>query len=179
MKSVKVKQLDIYGWLEHQKTNNPESKRLVYDKLNSLEHNILNYLKKHHIGLDNAINGKELAERFDISVVKLRGVISKLRKHQEIIIGSCVKNGYYIPLQAEMTQALNYAESKVLSELETRVKQNPNFILKAYKVLNSIKGNLSKAVQDQITMQFNGWEQDVNYFGDKYINNKKEKECDL
>lgn len=131
MKSVKVKQLDIYGWLEHQKTNNPESKRLVYDKLNSLEHNILNYLKKHHIGLDNAINGKGLAE------------------------------------------------SKVLSELETRVKQNPNFILKAYKVLNSIKGNLSKAVQDQITMQFNGWEQDVNYFGDKYINNKKEKECDL
>lgn len=85
MKSVKVKQLDIYGWLEHQKTNNPESKRLVYDKLNSLEHNILNYLKKHHIGLDNAINGKGLAERFDISVVKLRGVISKLRKHQEII----------------------------------------------------------------------------------------------
>lgn len=163
---MKNKQMDMFEWLEQQ---DKDSKRLVWNKLNSFEYELLNYLKEHCIGVENAINGKVLANVFGVKETKIRYHIAKLRKEQSVIIGSSIKDGYYIPLQKEKKQALQYAESKVLSELETRIRQNPEFVLVVYKKLHQVRKNLDVVLQGQISMQLNGWEKDFNMFGDKYL----------
>lgn len=152
---------------------NTTSKRLVKNKLNTIQWRILNHMKVYAVGEENALSGKTFAERFDITPTLFRYHISRIRKYQEIIIGSSKNKGYYIPLEEEKTQALRYAENKTLSELETRVRQNPTFALKAFKTLNDTLKTTDKALQGQIVMQFNGWEKDINYFGDKYLEEKE------
>lgn len=146
-----------------------ESKRLVKNKLSSIEWDIINYLKDNHVGYENAITGSELSNIFNVARVTLRHYIRNIRKHHDLIIGSDIEKGYYIPLQVEKDQALQYAENKTLSELETRVRQNPIFALKAYKKLNETLKTVDKAQQGQFKMKLSGYENEtVNYFGDKY-----------
>lgn len=165
-----MKQYDIFEWLENQ---DKESKRLVYNKLNSFEYNLLNYLKENCVGLENAKKGFELGEVFGVGAVKIRYHIAKIRKQQSVVIGSTTKNGYFIPLQSEKENSLLYSQSKVLSELETRIRQNPEFILVVYKKLHQIRKNIDIVLQGQISMQLNGWEKDFNMFGDKYVKGAK------
>lgn len=146
------------------------SKRLVKNKLNTIQWRILSHMKVYAVGEKNAISGGALADRFDITPTLLRNHISRIRKHQEIIIGSSKNKGYYIPLEEEKERALRYAENKTLSELETRVRQNPTFALKAFKKLNETLKTTDKAVQGQMKMLLSGYENEtVNYFGDKYL----------
>ena len=165
-----MKQIDMFEWLESQ---DKDSKRLVMNKFNSFEYRLLNYLKEHCVGLENAKNGYELAQEFGVEATKIRYHIAKLRKEQSVIIGSNIKKGYFIPLQREKNESLQYAQSKVLSELETRIRQNPEFILNVYKKLHEISKNIDIVVQNQISMQLNGWEKDYNMFGDKYVKGEK------
>ena len=53
-----------------------------------------------------------------------------------------------------MGLALNYAQNKVISEIETVVKQNPTFILTLYKTLNLLKKELPEATHNQIEALF-------------------------
>lgn len=165
-----MKQIDMFKWLESQ---DKDSKRLVKNNLNSFEYRLLDYLKENCVGLDNAENGYKIGLEFGVSETKIRYHISKLRKEQSVIIGSHIKHGYYIPLQSEKNESLQYAQSKVLSELETRIRQNPEFILNVYKKLHEISKNIDIVVQNQISMQLNGWEKDHNMFGDKYVKGEK------
>lgn len=148
--------------------------RLVKNRLKTEDWNILNYLKENAIGLENAISSKLLSAHFGISKQMLRYRIRNIRKNQEIVIGSNIKTGYYIPLQKEKDEALRYAENKTLSELETRIIQNPEFVLKAFKTINETLKTTDKAPQGQIKMKLSGYENEiVNYFGDKYLENIK------
>lgn len=146
------------------------SKRLVKNELSTPKWNLLKYLKTNAVGFDNAIQGWELSRDLGIPITTLRAYIRDLRKHQDVIVGSDIKKGYYIPLRVEKEQALKYAENKTLSELETRARQNPQFVLKAFKRLNEVVKTLDGAVQGQIKMQLSGYENElVNYYGDKYV----------
>ncbi len=149
---------------------NTTSKRLVKNKLNTIQWRILNYMKVFAVGEENALSGSTLAYRFDITKEALRKHIARIRKRQEIIIGSSQNKGYYIPLEEEKAQALRYAENKTLSELETRVRQSPTFALKAFRKLNETLKTTDKALQGQMKMLLSGYENElVNYFGDKYL----------
>lgn len=159
-----MKQIDLFEELEAQ-----DSKRLVKNVLKSFEYRLLDYLKNNCVGRENALNGYELGKAFGVDSKKIRYHIARLRKHQSVVIGSHIKDGYYIPLAVEKKESLRYAESKVLSEVEARIRQNPDFLLTLYKHIHIIKHNLEGAVQGQITIQFNGWEKDYNRYGDKYI----------
>lgn len=149
---------------------NTTSKRLVKNKLNTIQWRILNHMKVYAVGEENALSGNTLANRFDITPALFRHHIARIRKHQEVVIGSSKNKGYYIPLEEEKAQALRYAENKTLSELETRVRQSPTFALKAFRKLNETLKTTDKALQGQMKMLLSGYENElVNYFGDKYL----------
>lgn len=149
--------------------------KLAVNKLTTQQWSILNYLKMNAVGKENCINGVVLATKFGIRVESLRIEISKIRKNQNVIVGSLRDRGYFIPLQEEKEKSLRYAENKVLSELETRLNQNPTFAIKAFKKIQETLKKVDGAPQGQITVKFNGWEKDINYFGDKYQDEKDSK----
>lgn len=151
--------------------------RIVENKLNTLEWEILDYLKEYCVGKNNAVKGWILAKSFNITEVSLRTHLSKIKKHQEVIIGSDKKLGYYIPLESEKDEALAYSQNKALGHLKNAVMQNPTFALKAYKLLNETLKKAPKEVQNQIRMKLTGHETEtVNYYGDKYLKGGKDEE---
>ena len=150
--------------------------KLVKNKLSSFEWGILDYLKGNALGKRNAISGVELANEFGISIENLRYHLVKIKKHQDVIIGSCRKNGYYIPLEKEYKESLSYSENKALGHLRNACKQNPAFILKAFKTLNELSKTLDKAHNNQFKMQLTGFERELhNLYADKYIKEREDK----
>lgn len=111
------------------------------------------YLLDNCQGVENIKQGKEIAADLEVSTEHLRYLIKKLRVEKQMIIGGN-KKGYFIPRQIEMGLALNYAQNKVISEIETVVKQNPMFILKLYKTLNTLKKELPEAMHNQLEALF-------------------------
>ena len=85
---------------------NTTSKRLVKNNLNTIQWRILNHMKVYAVGEENALNGSTLAYRFDITKEALRKHIARIRKRQEIIIGSSNNKGYYIPLEEEKARGV-------------------------------------------------------------------------
>ena len=148
---------------------NTTSKRLVKNKLNTIQWRILNHMKVYAVGEENAISGSTLAERFNITPTLFRYHISRIRKRQEIIIGSSKNKGYYIPLEEEKAQALRYAENKTLSELENRIKQNPAFALKAFKTINETLKKANKAHEGQMYFNEELKEEYTIIYGDSYV----------
>lgn len=150
------------------------SKRIVKNKLSTMQWEILNYLKENAIGKENAIFGVVLASEFGLTDKMLRYHISRIREHSDLVIGSSVKLGYYIPLQKEFKESIKYQQNRALNTLRRNAKHDHNFILKAYKILNDVARSLDHVSQGQLKMQFNGWEnEEVNFFGDKYVKDNK------
>lgn len=144
--------------------------RIVKNKLNTREWEILKFLKENAVGKENAIFGWELAYYFGITTEALRYNIANIREYQDVVIGSNTNVGYYIPLQDEYKEAVRYGQNKALSQLRRNAKKDHNFILRAYKLLNEIAKELDHVSQGQLRMQFNGWEnEEENFFGDKYV----------
>jgi len=159
------KQLTIDDFLNEKTT----SKRLVKERLHTLEHVVLKDLKTYHVSKKNAVNMSKLAYRYDVSDRDMRTIIKHLRTYQDVMVSSC-SNGYYIPLESEQDTANQMIISRALSSLDTMIDINNKYILIAYKHLNERLKTLDTATQNQMKMQFNGWERDtVNRFGDKYI----------
>lgn len=146
--------------------------RIVKNELNTQQWNILNYLKQNAVGERNLIGGKALATIFNMSETTLRKHLAIIRKKQSIVIGANM-NGYYIPLEEEREKALRYAENKNISELETRIKQNPSYAFRALSSLWKAYKEAEKEIEGQTTMQFNGWEKDFHRFGNKYLKENK------
>lgn len=145
-----------------------ESKRLVKNHLTTLEWNVLKKLKAYNIGKENAVAMETLAEQFNVTDREIRKVVKRLRQYQEVMISSCNK-GYYIPLECEQQTANKMLLNRALSSLDTILDNSPKSIGIIYKHLNEKIKTLDIATQNQIKIQFNGWEREtVNYFGDKY-----------
>lgn len=104
--------------------------------MNEKQLEILDYLKTNCKGKRNAVNGKKLAELFNIKASSVRFNIKAIKNKQDILIGSDIKVGYYIPYKKEVKDALKYRQSKVLSELKGNLKDDPSFILRVFKLLN-------------------------------------------
>lgn len=168
-----IKQTTIYDWLEKQPK---DSKRLVKNDLKTIDHEILNYLKKYALGLKNKVSGQLLATIFNFdSTNKVRYHIKRLRVDPtvSIIIGSDSK-GYWIPTEDEYLQAIQFKLNKAISEVETIVNMYP----RSAKIIQAVSGyvykQVDKSVQGQEQIQFNGWENDfINKFADKYMGDKK------
>ena len=137
--------------------------------MKTIDYAILEYLKENAVSRSNAIKGKVLAYTFGISTMQVRKSIARIRKHQDIIVGSDIKYGYYIPLKKEVKKALLYAENKTLSELENRIKQNPAFALKAYKTINETLKKANKAHEGQIYFNEELKEEYTIIYGDSYV----------
>ena len=137
--------------------------------MKTIDYAILEYLEQNAIGRSNAIKGKTIAYIFGISTMQVRKSIARIRKYQDIIVGSDIKYGYYIPLKKEVKKALMYAENKTLSELENRIKQNPAFALKAYKTINETLKKASTAHEGQIYFNEELKEEYTMIYGDSYV----------
>lgn len=74
---------------------------------------------KNHIGIENAISGKELSEIFGIDRRQLRRHIHTLRNSMDMekVIGSCNK-GYYICCEEDFDEADKRLERQALSTLK-------------------------------------------------------------
>lgn len=79
---------------------------------------IYDELKNHHVGKVNAISGKALSYKFDITERQLREYIHALREDMQFdkVILSCNK-GYYIPTEEEGTANVNRLFSHAFSTL--------------------------------------------------------------
>lgn len=88
------------------KHNEPITYR-IYDEL------------KNHIGIENAISGKELSEMFCIDRRQLRRHIHMLRNSMDMekVIGSC-NLGYYICREEDFDEADKRLERQALSTLK-------------------------------------------------------------
>lgn len=117
---------------------------------------ILEHLKDNAQGKKNAILGKELAELFNMGKSRLRFQIKKIKLAQDIIIGSDIKYGYYIPNKGELKEALRYRQNKALSELTGCIKEDPSFILKVFKSLNITK--VDDATQGQLRFNYDRYD---------------------
>lgn len=147
--------------------------RIVDNKLNTTQWNVLNYLKENCVGKANALNGVVIATELGLTTEQFRYHIARIREHQDVIIGSSRKYGYYIPLREEYREAVKYQQNKALNSIRRNAKNDASFILKAYKILNDVAKSLDGVSQGQLRIQFNGWEnEEENFFGDKYVNNK-------
>jgi hypothetical protein len=146
---------------------------LVVNKLTTIEWNIVNYLKANHVSRANAISAEKLSELFSgMDERQLRKHVARIREHQNVIVSSCGQ-GYYIPTIDEQRDANRTLVKHALSEIDTVLNNNPKLIGIFYKHLNEKVKTLDMATQNQLKMQFNGWEREVvNYFGDKYVATK-------
>lgn len=167
--------MTIFDWLEQQ---DKESKRLVKSDLKTLDYNILNYLKKHALGSNNKVTGRELMVRFGLNdTSQVRKAINSLRNDpsNHIMIGSD-SGGYYIPTKDEEEQAIRYKLSRTIGEIETMLNLYPRAAGILHRVIGYIDKGTDKVAQGQYQMQFNGWEQEtINHYADKYM---KENEND-
>lgn len=143
---------------------------LVVNKLSTIEWNIINHLKANHVTKARAIPADKLSELFSgMDERQLRKHIQRIRQYQDVIVSSCAR-GYYIPTTEEQQDANRTLLSHALAEVDTVLNNNPKLAGVIYKHLNDRVKTFDTATQNQIRMQFNGWEREtVNYFGDKYI----------
>lgn len=79
---------------------------------------LYDYLKNNHVGKVNAIKGRDLATKFNISERQLRDYISELREDMQFdkVIMPCNK-GYYIPTEAEGAADIQRLFHHAFSEL--------------------------------------------------------------
>jgi hypothetical protein len=168
-------QITIDDILAESTTTQTASKRLVKNHMTTYEWNILNHLKGNHVSRKNVISASKLSDMFNTDARQLRTHIRRIREFQNVIISSC-QDGYYIPTEDEQKEANRTLLNHTLSQMDTVINNNPKLIGIFYKRLNEKLKTLDTATQNQIVMQFNGWEREtVNYFGDKYITKKENK----
>lgn len=162
----------MFDWL---KQNESETK-LVKNDLITLEHRLLGFLKTNALGRVNVVSGSELARQFGLeSTVQVRQVIKKLRNSPtvDVKIGSC-KDGYFIPTRDEYLESIQYMLKKTLSQIKTTIKMYPRATAIIHKVAHEELKTNNTAVDGQMQIKFNGWENDIiKLFADGYIDDDK------
>lgn len=113
---------------------------------------IYDYLEENCVGEENAIQGRDLADRFDISERGLRDYISVIRTSTELrkVIGSSPK-GYYVCANKEEAERANqtfwsaaYSYIKVARAQEKKAGLDGQYLLALgdyYKELYEAFGN--------------------------------------
>ncbi len=142
------------------------SKRMVAkDYMNTLDWYVYDTIKL-HLGKENAISAKKLAEIFEISERTLRKIIEKIRGKQHAkIIGD--DNGYYIGTKKEFDMWFSIRMNRTLSSIETTLNMNPESKRIIYWYLKTYHKDAIQ--QGQTQLQFNGWEQEfIRQFAEDY-----------
>lgn len=165
---------NIFNWLERQPK---DSKRLVKNNLNTLDYQVLNYLKRKALGSQNKITGNELMLVFDLNnTSQVRKIINKLRNDPTIHvkIGSDSK-GYYIPTKEEELRSIKYKMNRTIGEIETMLNMYPPAAEMLHRVIGFINKSTDKSTQGQMQIRFNDWENEtINHYADKYLIDKGE-----
>lgn len=174
----KIKEFTIYDFLKEV----PEgSKRLVKTDLKTLDYQILDYLKQNALGAKNKKSGKEIMRVFGFeSTAKVRQHIKRLRVDPTItvIIGSD-NGGYWLTLEAELHDAIQYKMSRTISEIETLINMYPRAAPMLHAIIGSMFKKVDKVSQGQMQIKFNGWENDfINYYADKYLPTSNTQDAD-
>lgn len=151
------------------------SKRLVKSDLNNLQWTILDYLKHNALGVKNAVSGGKLAFEFGLSnTAEVRKVIKALRTSPQVqvVIGSNSR-GYYIPFEDEFIESITLTLNKALSMVETVINLFPASAEIIHKAVGYHYSKRDKASNNQMQIQFNGWERElINRYAEKYRGEK-------
>lgn len=151
------------------------SKRLVRNDLTSLQWRLLDYLKEYALGEENAVGGRELKYKFNLkSTAEVRKIIKTLRTSPQVnlIIGSNNK-GYYIPFKDEYIKSVTMVINRALSGIETAINLMPSIESVLHKAIGYYYKKADKGSHNQEQIQFNGWEQVINRFAEKYKGEEK------
>ena len=164
MKSVK--QIDIYDWLKQQSetttAKGKESKRLVRNELNTMEHEILALI------ISRPVATEELMELYDLERVEVRKHIKRIRRlktgHAMIMNCQVVYNGK--KRYGYSTQGDDLLYKRWVSATETALLNNPFLIRQMFAKLKSMEKPTDdlRLAQHQTKIKFNGWERDVVEF---------------
>ena len=174
MKSIT--QIDIYDWLKQQNENakNKESKRLVRNELNTMEHEILALI------VSRPVATEELMELYDLERVEVRKHIKRIRR---------LKTGHAMIMNCQVVykgkKCYGYSTSgddllykRWVSATETALLNNPFLISKMFKTLKGMEKPTDdlRLAQHQTKIKFNGWERDtVDFHNDETAIKEVEK----
>jgi hypothetical protein len=137
--------------------------------LSSTHYRVYDYLKSHCIGKKQAVSMYNLSIEFMISEREVRQVIKDLTESETIytVIATCSK-GYYIPSnELEMQQANSMLKSRLKGAMERYYANTPNDRDWVYSLIADLKEKYDTPPQAQQVIKFNGWEKDINYFGER------------
>lgn len=137
--------------------------------LTSLHYQVYNYLKVNCVGENNTISMSDLALHFDITSRKVREIIKDLTESENIytVIASTSK-GYYLPSnEVEMDKANMMLKSRLKGAMERYFANTPNDRDWIYNLIAELKQKYDNPPQAQQVLKFNGWEKDINYFGER------------
>jgi biotin operon repressor len=154
------------------------SKRLVKNTMETTTHEVLNFLKKNALTKDNRISGQKIADYFGFdNTATVRKHIRAIRNAPEndLIVASD-SQGYWLPSEEEERQGIELMLYKTLSQIETIINMYPRSAMMIHTLAGWAYKKKDKAVQNQTSMKFNGWENGImNKFADKYITKKENK----
>ena len=144
--------------------------KIVENKMTTLDHKILKFLKEFALGEDNIKGGDFIKHMFVLrNKTQLRNSIKRIRMNQDILIGSN-KRGYWVVLEHEKEKGVRMMFNKIKSEIETLSHIAPEKLDDLHSYIGSLNKTVDKAPQGQYKVQFNGWERPtVNRYGNKYL----------
>lgn len=147
--------------------------KIVENGLSSLHWRVYNFLKSSCIGKENAISMNSLSDVFMVSGRDIRQIIKDISEYSIIntIIATSSK-GYYIPKnEIEAKEANIMLKKRLESSIKRYISNSLDDVNWLFNYVKSLKEEYEKAPQAQTVLQFNGYEKDVNYFGER-VNQK-------
>lgn len=98
------------------------SKVSQYTDTNQSEHELaiqtLARTLSHHKGKDNAISGKDLADRTPVSASTVRDLIPEVRQRYRMPVASCSKGYYRIESKDEFLEVMERIEGRISTAKE-------------------------------------------------------------
>lgn len=137
--------------------------------LTTLHWRMYEFLKTYCIGVDNSVSMGSLALTYGISERKVRQFIKDITENEKIytVIATSSK-GYYVPSnELEMEKANTMLKSRIEGALARYYANTPNDRHWLYSLLKRLENEYDTPPQAQTVIKFNGWEKDINYFGER------------
>lgn len=142
--------------------------KLTNNVLTTQEWSIYMFLKGFHNGEKSAISMPKLAMQFSVSQRKLREMITNIILYKFGYLKVCsTDRGYFVATsEEELQKALEIMKSRVRTSLEKYFATSHENKSWLYSLINELQEKYDTPANKQTTIKFNGWEKDVNYFGE-------------
>ena len=175
-----VEQLDMFAEIINKGKKELEVKEQVKSlDFDTDEDKVIAFLKSYALGKKAEVPGTNIANHYGWfnDTLKIRQLVNNIRNNIDtygVIIGS-TSNGYFIPKEDEMWDAISMLVSRLISSEKTLIKMFPPIYLLIIKIAWKTFLETDRSPNKQMIMQFREWaEKEYNErFADDLI---KEKE---